>query len=260
MKMQSFYPHPNSRKLHFAAGFVLFFLMFSGLYAQKNSFFVGATAGTNFSKFKYTVDLAELYSVSKPLAGLNGGFTAGLQLRNFTLSSGLHYLQKGGHYETDNFIDADGTGFFSADERLHFLSIPLLLGYRQPLTSNFGVSLSMGPSFNIGLGGKITESLEYYSREEVSTEHYTVRFGSGVNDDYRKMQLGFQFSPGLYVDLNERSKLTLGLTWDSGMQDSFNPRYKQANAFFDDYKGRQKNRSTIITIGYEFHFSFEDKY
>ena len=235
-------------------------LILQGLYAQSNSIFIGANGGVNFSKFKHTVDLAELYSRSSTLTGLNGGITAGFQIHNFTLSTGLNYLQKGGHYETDNFQDALGTGFFSADERLHYLSVPLLLGYRQPVNRHFGFSLAMGPSFNMGLGGKIDEEIEYFGSEEVSTQNHTVRFGSGLNDDYRKMQMGFQFSPGLYYAFNDKSKLTLNATWDSGLSDSFNERYKKANAFFSDYRGNQFNRSTILTIGYEYHFSFQDKY
>ena len=120
--------------------------------------------------------------------------------------------------------------------------------------------IAMGPTFNLGLGGKIDENMEYYGVDEVSTEHYTVKFGKGVNDDYRNMQLGFQLSPGLYVNLNDKSKLTLNVTWEAGLNDAFNPRYKQANSFFDDYKGNQFNQSTVLTIGYEYHFSFADKY
>lgn len=235
-------------------------LMLQVMYAQNSSFFIGANSGVNFSKFKHTVDLAELYSGSSTLTGLNGGVMAGLKIQNFTLMTGLNYIQKGSHYETDNFQDALGTGFFSADERLHYLSIPLLLGYRQPVSRHFGFSLAMGPSFNMGLGGKIDEYTEYYGTENVSTEHYTVKYGSGLNDDYKKMQMGFQFSPGMYYAVNEKSTITLNATFDSGLSDSFNPRYKQANTFFDDYKGNQFNRSTILTIGYEYHFSFEDKY
>jgi hypothetical protein len=230
------------------------------LHAQSNSFFIGANGGVNFSKFKHTVDLAELYSSSGSLTGLNGGVSAGFQIQHFTLSTGINYMQKGGRYETDNFFDPEGTGFFSAEEKLHYLSIPLLLGYRQNIGDRFGISLAMGPSFNLGLSGKVEESLEYYGSENISTEHYTVRFGRGVNDDYRNLQMGFQFSPGLYFDINDKSKLTFNVTWDSGLKDSFNQRYKQANTFFDDYRGNQFNRSTVLTIGYEYHFTFEDKY
>ena len=228
--------------------------------AAQNSFFIGGNAGVNFSKFKYTEDLAELYSSTTPLTGLNGGFTTGIVINNISLTSGLNYIQKGSHYETDNFVDQNGTGFLSADEKLHYLSVPLLLGYRAHLTDNFGFTLAMGPSFNIGLGGNINESIEYYGSEDITTEQYKVEFGSSVNEDYRKTQVGFQVSPGLFFKLNNSSQVTVNLTWDNGINDSYNTRYKQANTFFDNFKGNQFNRSTVLTVSYEYHLTFSDKY
>ena len=169
------------------------------LHAQSNSFFFGLDAGANFSKFKYTVDLAELYPTSTSMVGLNGGLVAGIKLNNFTITSGARYIQRGGQYATENFEDQGGTGFLAADEKLHFVSIPVLLGYEKNLGHNFGFSLAMGPSFNIGLTGKIDESIEYYGSDDISVEHYTAQFGSSVNDDYRQTQVGFQFSPGLFL-------------------------------------------------------------
>ena len=236
------------------------FLAANALVAQQNSFFIGTNAGINFSKFKYTEDLAELYSNSIPITGLNGGVSAGLIIQNVSFTAGLQYIQKGGHYETDNFIDQQGTGFLAADEKLQYLAIPLQLGYRAKIFDNFGVSLSMGPSINLGLSGKIDESKEYYGSDDISTERYSVQFGSSVNDDYRKPQVSFLFSPGLFFELNDKSQITFNLTWDNGLNDSYNQRYKQANTFFDDYKGNQFNRSTVLTIGYEYHFSFQDRY
>lgn len=245
---------------YFSVSMFLLALAFQALHAQSNSFFIGGTAGTNFTKFKYTDDLAELYSTSNRTTGYNGGFTAGMLIGNFTITTGLQYIQKGGAYETANFSDEVGTGFFSAKEKLHYISVPLLLGYRQQLGDRFGAMVSMGPSLNMGLKGKIDETTEYYGLDEVSKEFHTVNFGSGVNDDYAGMQVGFQFSPGVYFDLTDRSKITLNVTWDSGLQDAFNSRYKQANTFFDEYKGNQFLKSTMISVGYEFHLSFEDKY
>ena len=241
-------------------GLFLFAMSIAALQAQRNSFYIGANGGVNLSKFKFTEDLAELYPSSKTLFGLNGGFTVGMEIENFTLSSGIQYVQKGSIYETDNFEDEQGIGFFSANERLHFISIPLLFGYRSYLADGFGFTIAMGPSFNLGLGGRIDEEIEYFGSEKVETENYTVRFGNSVNDDYRKMQMGFQISPGMVFTLNDRSKLTFNATWDVGLADSFNKRYKDANQFFETYKGNQLNRSTMFTIGYEHHFSLGDRY
>lgn len=233
----------------------------TGLTAQRNSLYVGGNGGANLSKFKFTNELSELYSASNAIVGLNGGLVFGIQLGNITLSSGLQYVQKGGEYQTDNFEDDKGVGFFTARERLHFASVPLLLGYRKRLGDRFGVSVALGPSFNFGLGGKLDEEIEYFGEDlPAETTNYIVHFGNGVNDDYRPMQVGFQFSPGLFFEVNDRTRLTFNVTWDSGLGDSFNPRYKAANSFFDDYRGTMRNRTTMLSIGFERHFSIGDKY
>ena len=235
-------------------------LGFLALQAQPNSFFIGGTGGINFSKFRYTEDLSELYTTTNRIFGINGGVQMGFEIQNFTLSTGARYIQKGGEYQTDNFEDGRGVGFFSAKEKLHFVSIPILIGYRKYLSDNFGFTFAMGPSINVGLAGKINEKVEYFGSEDISIENYQVEYGAGVNMDYKKTQMGFQISPGFVFPLNHKAKLTFNVTWDLGTSDSFNPRYKDANEFFINNKGSQKNRSALFTLGYEYHFPFGDKY
>ncbi len=243
------------------APFLLVLFCLTGLTAQRSSLYIGGTGGVNLSKFKFTSDLSELYSETNPILGVNGGLVFGVQLGSITLSSGLQYVQKGSEYLTDNFEDDKGVGFFTARERLHFISVPLLLGYRKNLGSNFGISVAMGPSFNFGISGKLDEKIEYFGEDQPEeTTNYVVHFGSGVNDDYRKTQVDFQFSPGIYYDVNPYTRFTFNVTWDSGLGDAFNPRYKKANSFFDDNKGIVMNRSTMFSIGLERHFSIGDKY
>lgn len=230
------------------------------LQAQRSSLFIGATGGANLSKFKYTSGLSELYPSTSNIPGLNAGMTFGAQIGNVMLSSGLLYIQKGSEYQTENFEDDTGVGFFTGRERLHFISVPLLLGYRKKLGDQFGLSLAIGPSFNFGLGGKLDESIEYFGETDTEETNYTVSFGNGLNEDYKAMQVGFQFSPGFFFDLNDRNRLTFNVTWDSGLSDSFNPRYKDANNFFEDFDGTQLNRSTIFSVGFERHFSIGDRY
>ena len=230
------------------------------LNAQHNSFFIGANGGGNFSKFKFTEDLAELYPNSNPVFGLNGGVSLGFEIQNFTISSGIQYIQKGGEYQTDNFDDEIGTGFFTGKEKLHYISVPVLVGYREYLTPRFALSIAIGPSFNFGLSGNLDETTQYFGTDEVEIDNYKIAFGSGLNEDYRSMQLGFQVSPGIVVALNDNSKVTFNVTWDSGVADVFNQRYKDANEFFDINQGSQLNRSTIFSVGYEYHFNFADRY
>lgn len=239
---------------------VLLTLFASTLMAQSNSFFIGANGGANLSKFKYTEDLSELYPTTNAIFGLNGGVSLGFEIQNFTFSTGLQYIQKGSEYQTNNFTDDKGTGFFSAKEKLHYISIPILVGYRKYFGDKIGLSFTLGPSINFGLAGNIDETTEYFGSDQVEMENFKVAYGSGVNDDYRATQIGFQVSPGIVYNINDRSKFTFNITWDFGTGDSFNPRYKNANDFFTDFKGNEINRSTLFTVGYERHFSFGDKY
>lgn len=228
--------------------------------AQRQSVYIGANAGMNLSKFKYTEDLSELYTTTNSLLGLNGGVDVGIELNNFTISTGLHFVQKGSEYQTDNFTDEIGTGFFSAKEELNYLSIPILVGYRKYTGNQIGFTFAMGPSINLGLSGNIDEETQYFGTDDVLIENYKVSYGTGVNDDYRPTQIGFQISPGLIFPVNDKSKITFNVTWDFGLHDSFNERYKSANDFFANNTGNQVNRTTSFRIGYEYHFSFGDKY
>ncbi len=230
------------------------------LKAQHNSFFIGANGGVNLSKFKFTEDLKELYPSSNKLLGLNGGVELGFEIQNFTISTGVQYSQKGSEYQTDNFEDENGIGYYSAKEKLHFVSIPILFGYRKYFGEKIGLTFAFGPSINFGVGGKIDDQIEYFGSDQIETQNYKVLFGEGVNDDYKSTQMGFQVSPGLIFNVNNKSKLKFNVTWDFGSSDSFNPRYKNANDFFADNKGDQLNRTTMFSIGYEYHFSFGDKY
>ncbi len=231
-----------------------------GLQAQGSSMFIGANGGVNLSKFKFTEGLRELYTSSSAVTGLTGGVDFGFEIRNFTLATGVHYVQKGSQFETDNFEDDRGVGYYYAKERHHYLTVPIMVGYRKYFGDAIGLSIAIGPSISFGLGGKIDDRFEYFGTDEVDEGNFKVAFGKGVNDDYRPTQMGFRISPGLVFPLRNDSKLTFNVTWDLGTQDMYNPRYKNADEFFEFYDGDQRHRTTMFTIGYEYHFPFGDKY
>lgn len=231
-----------------------------GLLQAQSSLYIGARTGATASKFKFTEDLKELYPTTNKIFGVAGGLDFGIQMSNWTISSGVHYVQRGSKFETDNFIEGGTEAVYTGREKLHFITVPVLLGYQEYLADRVGWSLAIGPSFNFGLTGKLDEETSYFGTDEVDIQNHKVAFGDGVNDDYKASQVSFQLSPGLFFDINDKSTLTLNVTWDFGMGDMFNKRYKQANDFFDTYKGNQSSRTTLFTIGYQYHFNFEDKY
>ncbi len=227
----------------------------------QSAFYLGTQAGVNGSKFRYTEDLLELYPTSDRLAGVNVGIDAGFQLGQWSFGTALQYIQKGSNYQTDTYTTEDGqTAYFYARERLHFLSVPVLVGYSDYLTNRIGYTLQAGPSLNFGITGRIDETTEYFGSEQTDFQNYKVEFGSGVNDDYRSSMVGFQFSPSLFFDIDHRNRLTLNAVWDLGTKDSFNPRYKAANDFFQVNRGTLTNRMAAITVGYQYRIPFADRY
>ena len=226
-----------------------------------SAFYLGANAGMNASKFRFTEDLLELYPTSNRLPGVNVGLDAGFQLGVWNFGAGVGYTQKGGKYETGTFEDGEGrTGYFSARERLHYVSVPVQVGYSGLLTDRIGYRLAAGPSFNFGITGRIDETTEYFGEDFPDVQNRKVDFGSGVNDDYRGMQLGFQMQPSLFFDVSRNHRLVLAANFDFDVKDAFNPRYRQANAFFRDYKGDVTNRLAGITLGYQYRLPFADRY
>ncbi|MFK8056915.1 MAG: porin family protein [Saprospiraceae bacterium] len=229
--------------------------------SAQSAFYLGTQAGINGSKFRYTEDLLELYPTSERLPGVNVGIDAGFQLGQWSFATGLQYVQKGSNYQTDTYTTEEGeNAYFFARERLHFVSVPVLLGYSDYLTNRIGYKVQAGPSFNFGITGRIDETTEYFGSERTDFENYKIEFGNGVNDDYRANMVGFQFSPSLFFDLDHKNRLTLNATWDLGTKDSFNPSYKSANNFFQANRGTLTNRMAAITVGYQYRIPFADRY
>ncbi len=253
----------NGSKLQrFTLAALLTLLTAAVAFAQGGSaFYIGVNGGVNGSKFRYTEDLVELYPTSERILGVNTGLDAGFQLGNWSFASGLSYIQKGGQYETGTFTGDDGRrGYFSARERLHYLNVPVTIGYSDYLTNRIGYTLAAGPSFNFGITGRIDETTEYFGEEFPVVQNQKVSFGNSVNDDYRGTQVDLRLQPGVFFDINRNSRLVLNATFDYGTKDAFNPRYRQANEFFLDHKGTLTSRMRALTVGYQYRIPFADRY
>lgn len=228
--------------------------------AQENAFFIGPAGGVNLSKFKYVGDDFSGLT-TKPLFGLNAGLTFGIEFKRLAIVSGAQFLQRGTKLQTENVsydTNGDGyadiVGFASGKERENIISVPFLLRYRL-FNEKFGATLSIGPSFNIGLNGNGEVEFEATDVNYSDRDSYTSSFGNGINQEYKRLQVGFLLSPGVYFGIGEQGRLNLNLMWDLG-SDMFNKRYKDAY----DIEYKQIARSTILSITYEHRFQFGDKY
>ena len=238
---------------------MLLTLLFSA--RAQSAFYLGTSAGVNGSKFRFTEDMLELYPEQERLPGLNVGLETGFQVGQWSFGTGLEYLQKGAKYQTGTFETEEGQrGYFRARERLHFITVPVQVGYSAYLTDRIGYKVAAGPSFDFGITGRIDETTEFFGSDQTEFQNHKVEFGEGVNDDYNGMMTNFRLSPSLYMDLTRNHRLSLNAVWDWGVNDAFNERYRQANDFFRDHRGTLSTRMAAVTIGYQYRIPFSDRY
>ncbi len=241
-------------KTRFIYATILGLLCQLGAYAQSSSIFVGGSGGGNLSQYSYTADYANLWTSSKPKPGLNGGVVFGVEFGSMAVVSGVNFIQKGTKSETDNYQLENGSiGYVKGRENTNFIQIPMLFRYRF-LSEKFGLTASAGPSFNIGLSGNTKMELEVANVGSRS-ESGTVRYGTGINDTYKRFQPGFMLGPGMLMKVGEAGKLGVNIYWDLGFN-AINSRSTSANGI----NGKISNVSTILSVSYTHHFNFGDKY
>ncbi|SDE43119.1 Outer membrane protein beta-barrel domain-containing protein [Dyadobacter soli] len=222
--------------------------------AQNSSFFIGGGGGGNLSMYGFTSDYADRWTSSKPKPGLNGGVVFGMEFNRMAIVTGANFIQKGSKAETDNYrIEGNYVGYVKGRENTSFIQIPLLFRFRI-LGEKFGLTASAGPSFNIGLSGNSRLELEVAGVGSRS-ESGTIKFGSGINDSYKRFQPGFMLGPGMMMAVGEKGKLNLNLMWDLGFN-AVNSRSSSAAGI----DGKISNVSMILNVTYTHHFIFGDKY
>ena len=175
--------------------------------AQDLSF--GVKAGLNFSKFTGDVE-----SGQKSKAGICLGAYADYNLSDmFAVEAGLQYEQKGGKMEED-------------DEKytttINYFTIPVNARINLAVGDNTLYFLA-GPTFGMGLSGK--EKCE----DEDGSEEESIKFGSGDEDDYTRMNVGFLIGAGYELSNN----IGVRLTYDLGLSNlSGDSKYKEKTNVF----------------------------
>lgn len=240
----------------FALSFFSAQAQFGGGTESNLKLIVGATGGVNFSWYGLSEEW-DAFSTKTQL-GFNGGLTVGLATSDrFSILLGANFIQKGSKLEgpTDDYTE-NGTGipfkgYFSGKENTQFLTVPIMARYQVfGDGESFGVTLAAGLSLNFALGGDYSSSIQGTTGKSYNAASGKIKFGSGITDAYDSFQAGILLSPGVVFPVGEKGKFTVNVTWDLGLSDMFNSRYKEAN----DVVGKWRNRSTIFTVGYEHRF------
>ena len=144
---------------------------------------IGIKGGFNFSKGKY-----ENGTPNETLLGLQLGVVGDYFFtENIYGNSGLLYSVKGQKYSTD------GKSFKFP---IHYLEVPLNVGFNQDLGNNLAFFAQAGPYIGIGITAK---DADFGSDNEYKRIDFGLNVGTGV--EYDKFQFGVNYGLGI-VDID----------------------------------------------------------
>jgi len=199
---------------------VMIIFLSSSLLAQKPRF--GLTGGISMAK--WVAKSSGLTINSNSIVGINAGVTAFFPINsNFSLQSGLNFIQKG----------AKPTGLSEGEEdkiKLNYLELPFNV-----LFNKNGFFVGAGPTFSYGLSGK-----EKYSYQG-NTEETKISFGNSEEDDLKAFDLG--------------ANITAGYLFSNHILISANYNWSLTNLMpgSTSSDGKLMNRYAGIKIGYIFN-------
>ena len=203
---------------------VLFILCTSSLFAQIK---IGAKAGLNISSAK-----VKNFDDTKSKLGIHLGGVAEYEIMDMLYAqAGILLSQKGYKWEDDMSM----LGYTYTEEStisLFYLDIPLTAMYKYELGD---LSIYGTGGFNIGMGLSGKYKYEINDDGDESSGDESIDWGSGDDDDVKRLDLGFIIGAG--VEINE--SIQVGLSYTIGL----NNLAPQSGA---DYK----NRVFAITATY----------
>ena len=166
------------------------------------------------------------------------------------LTSGIGWTMKGGK-SSDNVYMGDNVG--SEKYALHYLEVPIRVGFRYNISEEIGVYAELGPYFAVGVGGRHKCSVDA-DGEEARMIEQELSFNAFKNYDditlsFQRWDAGIGFRIG--AEYNQRYNLLIGCDW--GLADIFRGGLRdrvhdQVNVTLP----KPRNFNFSITLGYRF--------
>lgn len=169
------------------------------------------------------------------------------------LTAGVDWTMKGGKC-TDVFEIIDNTPYESTRKyALHYIEVPIRVGFRYNVMDNLGFYGELGPYFAVGVGGRHKLSIDKdgavaEAAEDAGTFQAFKNYGYPI-ETFQRWDAGIGFRIG--AEYEEHYNLMIGCDW--GFADIYR------NSLRDDYfdnKGfslpKVKNFNFSITVGYRF--------
>ncbi|MEE1222291.1 MAG: porin family protein [Bacteroidaceae bacterium] len=167
------------------------------------------------------------------------------------LSAGLDWTMKGAKLSVEA-MGADRNAEATAKPSLHYLEIPIHVGFRYNLTENMGFYAEVGPYFAVGVGGKYKFSVDADGSEWSQIEDeftYPIFKKQKTRESFQRWDAGLGFRVG--AEFNQRYNVMLGCDW--GLTDMLRDDYR--DYVFDNggiVLDKPKNFNFTIAVGYRF--------
>jgi len=167
------------------------------------------------------------------------------------VSAGLDWSQKGA--KNSDLVCVLSTGSVDATDKinLHYLEIPIHVGFRYNFSNEVGVFGEIGPYFGIGIAGKHKYSVDADGPEARSNESsYKIFKKSTSRMNFQRWDAGIGFLVG--AEYNQRYSLSLGCDW--GLTDMYRDDYRDAVAAATPLikLEKLKNFNFKVVLGYRF--------
>lgn len=232
-------------------------------FEPEKGFTTQITLGMNVSQIRGTVfdinPLADGWVDPRAKVGLNVGINGRLMLpeaHGTYLMAGVEWSQKGGKYSRPvTWVENEVTYSTTHKFNMHYINIPVHVGYHYNFDRDWGVYGEFGPYFAVGVCGKNKMTTGSDGREANEMED-ALRYNVFNKTSSNKALGGFQrFDCGLGLRFGGEYKgvysVNLGLDW--GLTDMLRDEYR--DDYFDEKHvecGKLKNFNMSLTLGYRF--------
>lgn len=192
---------------------------------------IGIRAGGNLSTFTGdgTDDLKSKFGYN---VGVNVDFSI---VESFGVQTGVFFTTKGAKSEV-SIEDSYGIETYKATSNPMYIQVPILASYRYNINDNLRWEFNVGPYFAFGVGGKITETEEYYDYKDSDEQEIEEEKSDFFGDKTNTFDMGMILGTGLTIN-----KFYVGLQWELGM-----------THIYDYTNDKTKNSNLSLNVGYNF--------
>ena len=179
------------------------------------------------------------------------------------LTAGIDWTMKGG--KQSDYPDTKEEYLGVAKYVLHYIEVPVRVGFRYNLTENIGIYGEVGPYFAVGVGGRHKLSIDAdgaNARDAEDASSYNAfknydydPINNPARLTYQRWDAGIGFRIG--AEYNQRYNLLIGADW--GLADIYRTSLRDAYADYMLNNFQQnislpkvKNFNFSITVGYRF--------